>query len=301
MALADSEVARQRGAKRLSRPDGCVLHYWLTPEARRERAVVLLHGLASNHTRFDEFTQATALADAWTLVQPDLRGQGLSRWRGRITARIAADDVAALLDELGYRHAALIGHSVGANVALAFARAYPDRTQALVLIEPDFGEALQGGLRRAKLAEPLVRLAIGGAWLANRLGLYRRQFPYLDLQALDRETRAHLREGRHEALTGRYASPWHDLRYLPTASFLQWLIEATRPAGDLSTIRAPTLVLLSQGAVFGDPAITRRIVARMPHVEIRTLDSKHWIPTENPVEMREAIEVFLRQISEAAT
>lgn len=297
MALADSDAARQRAAQTLLRPDGCVLHYWLAPDARRERAVVLLHGLASNHTRFDEFAQATALTDTWTLVQPDLRGQGLSRWRGRITARIAADDIAALLDKLGYRRTAVIGHSVGANVALAFARAYPDRTQALVLIEPDFGEALQGGLRRVKLAEPLVRLAIGGARLANRLGIYRRNFQYLDLQALDRQTRVHLREGRHKALTGRYASPRHDLGYLPTASFLQWLIESTRPAGDLSTIRVPTLVLLSQGAVFGDPAITRRIVARMPHVEIQTLDSKHWIPTENPVEMREAIDGFLRGIA----
>lgn len=297
MALADSVAAPRRAAQTLVRPDGCVLHYWLTPDARRERAIVLLHGLASNHTRFDEFAQATAITDSWTLVQPDLRGQGLSRWRGRITARIAADDVAALLDELRYRRAALIGHSLGANVALAFARAYPERTEALVLVEPNFGEAVQGGMRRVKRAAPFLRLAIGGARLANRLGLYRRSYPYLDLQALDRETRAHLREGRHEALTGRYASPRHDLRYLPTSSFLQWLIEATRPAGDLSTIRAPTLVLLSQGAVFGDPAITRGVVARMPQIEIQTLDSKHWIPTENPVEMREAIEGFLGGIA----
>jgi pimeloyl-ACP methyl ester carboxylesterase len=113
------------------------------------------------------------------------------------------------------------------------------------------------------------------------------------LQALDRETRAHLREGRHEALTGRYAAPRKDLRYLPTSSYLQWLIESTRPAGDLSTIRAPTLVLLSRGAVFGDPVVTRRVLARLPRAEVITLDSRHWIPTENPVEMREAIERFL--------
>jgi pimeloyl-ACP methyl ester carboxylesterase len=230
-------------------------------------------------------------------VRPDLRGQGMSRWRGRITARIAADDIAAILDRLNYRRAVLIGHSLGANVALAFARAYPERTEALVLVEPNFGEALQGGMRRVKRATPFLRLAIGGARLANRLGLYRRSYPYLDLHALDRETRGHLREGRHEALTGRYAAPREDLRYLPTSSFLQWLIESTQPAGDLSTIRAPTLVLLSQGAVFGDPAVMRRVVARLPRVEIRTLDSKHWIPTENPVEMREAIEGFLQGIA----
>lgn len=287
----DSDAARQ-----LARPDGCVMNYWLTPNERRERAAVLLHGLASNHTRFNEFAQTTVLTDSWCLVQPDLRGQGLTRWRRRITARIAADDIAATFDELRYRRATLIGHSLGANVALAFARAYPERTEALVLIEPNFGEALQGGMRHVTRAIPLLRLAISGARIANLLGLYRRSFPYLDLQALDRETREHLREGRHEALTGRYAAPRDDLRYLPTSSYLQWLIESMLPAGDLSMIRAPTLVLLSRGAVFSDPAGTRRVLARLPHAEVRTLDSKHWIPTENPIEMREAIENFLARL-----
>lgn len=273
-----------------------MLHYWLTPNARRDRAVVLLHGLASNHTRFNEFAQATSLTDSWCLVRPDLRGQGLSRWRGRITARIAADDIAAILDRTDHRRAVLIGHSLGASVALAFARAWPERTAALVLIEPNFAEALQGGMRRAKRATPLLRLAITGARIVNRLGIYRRQFPYLDLQALDTETRVHLRQGAHKALTDRYAAPSRDLRYLPTTSYLQWLIESTQPAGDLSTIQAPTLALLSSGAVFGDPARTRAILAQLPNVEIRTLASKHWIPTENPVEMREAIEEFLRRV-----
>lgn len=288
----ETEFARQ-----LVRPDGCVLKYWLTPREQRERAAVFLHGLASNHTRFDEFAQATTLTGSWCLVLPDLRGQGLSRWRGRLTTHIAADDIAALLDQLGYRRAALIGHSLGASVALAFTRAWPERTQALVLIEPNFGEALQGGMRLARRATPLLRLAIGGARIANWLGLYRRSFPYLDLQALDRETRAQLSKGRDEALTGRYAAPRRDLRYLPTSSYLQWLIESTRPADDLSTISTPTLVLLSRGAVFGDPVVTRRVLARLPGAQVKTFDSRHWIPTENPVEMRAAIEGFLQGVA----
>lgn len=285
----------RNATRRLVRPDGCALHYWTSACEQRSRAAVLLHGLASNHTRFDEFVQTTSLADRWCLVQPDLRGQGMSRWRGRITARMAADDIAAIFDDLGYRRAALIGHSLGANVALAFARAWPERTEALVLIEPNFGEALRSGMRRVRHATPLIRLAIHGVGLANRLGIYRRRFPYLDLQALDRETREHLKHGAHEALTNRYAAPSSDLRYLPTSSYLQWLIESTQPAGDLSTIRAPTLVLLSQGALFGDPVITQHILARLPQVKVLTLPSKHWIPTENPLEMCAAIEVFLAE------
>jgi pimeloyl-ACP methyl ester carboxylesterase len=110
-----------------------------------------------------------------------------------------------------------------------------------------------------------------------------------------------MRAGRHEALTGRYAAPRRDLRYLPCSSYLQWLIESTRPAGDLAAIRAPTLVLLSSGAVFGDPVETRRVLARLPRAEVKTLESRHWIPTENPVQMREAIEEFLGRVARGAT
>jgi pimeloyl-ACP methyl ester carboxylesterase len=280
-------------ARHIVRPDGCAVHYWVSDCDQRKQAAVLLHGLASNHTRFDEFVQATTLTNRWCLVRPDLRGQGMSRWRGHISVQRAADDIAAILDDLGYARAVLIGHSLGASVALAFARAFPERTGGLVLIEPNFGEAMRSGLRYVRFASPLLRLAIGCVRIANRLGIYRRQFPTLDLQALDHETRKHLEQGMQDALTKRYAAPSSDIRYLPTASYLQWLLETTQPAGDLSNIRVPVLALLSQGALFGDMEITRRILSRLPNVKIQTLPSKHWIPTENPVEMREAIETFL--------
>jgi hypothetical protein len=43
------------------------------------------------------------------------------------------------------------------------------------------------------------------------------------------------------------------------------------------------------------------VLARLPRAEVETLESRHWIPTENPVEMREAIERFLSSIVTAAT
>ena len=53
-----------------------------------------------------------------------------------------ADDAAALLDALRAAPAIVIGHSYGGTVATDLALRYPDRVQALVLLEPDASREL---------------------------------------------------------------------------------------------------------------------------------------------------------------
>jgi pimeloyl-ACP methyl ester carboxylesterase len=47
-----------------------------------------------------------------------------------------AGDVAAVADTLGLDRFALVGHSIGGGVALAYAGAHPDRVAGLVLVDP---------------------------------------------------------------------------------------------------------------------------------------------------------------------
>jgi len=93
----------------------------------------------------------------------------------------------------------------------------------------------------------------------------------------------------------RYASPLHDLKIMPSANFLQDLVEVERPLL-LEKIHAPFLALLSTGRTFADPDITRALLAHLPQGEILLLDSRHWIPTEQPQAMREAIETWCAKI-----
>ena len=73
-----------------------------------------------------------------------------------------------------------------------------------------------------------------------------------------------------------------------------WVLILRRVAAmGFSILFLTALIFVLMQAVFGDPVVTRRILTRLPKVEVKTLDSRHWIPTENPVEMREAIESFL--------
>jgi len=276
--------------------DGCTIAY------RRARArepgglppLVLIHGAASNMTRWTEFVERTEMTQERDVVRLDLRGHADSVHRGRCTLEIWSDDLAAILDREGFSQAIVAGHCLGANVAATFAAREPDRTAGLVLIQPMFRDALTGSLHRLKPYVPLLRTAIALILAANRLGLYRRRIASLDLRELDREFRETLRQpGGEEALVKRYASPFHDFKTMASAGFLQDLVEVLRPLPG-PTARAPFLALLSTGATFADVERTRAALRSMGDGETRLLSAQHWIPTEQPEEMRSCIEGWLR-------
>ena len=81
------------------------------------RVVVLLHGLASNATRWSELVAHTSLRADWDLLRLDLRGNGASVWRGRLGMREWCADLAEILDAEGCARGVLVGHCLGANVA----------------------------------------------------------------------------------------------------------------------------------------------------------------------------------------
>ena len=253
---------------------------------------MLIHGAASNLTRWSEFVADTRLAAERDILRLDLRGHGRSIDRGPTSLEIWADDIAGILHEQHIDRAVLLGHCMGASVAVTFAERHPERLAGLILIEPTMRAALTGRLGRVRGLTPLLGVLIGGIRALNRLGLHRRELERLDLRALDEAFRARLAEpGGRAALEARYASISEDLRTMPTAAFLQDLIETVRPV-PLERVRVPTLVLLSHARTFADADRTRVEIGRLEGADIRTLDAAHWIPTEQPREMREAIEAW---------
>ncbi len=278
-------------ARTLTTPDGARLAYRLWRPGRPRRLIVLVHGLASNHTRWNEFVAATRLRESWDLLRPDLRGFEGSLHRGRVGLHEWCRDLTAILGAEGAPRAVVVGHCLGANVALHFAARSPAVTQGLVLIEPMFRQALTGKLRLAtRLRAPAAVLARLVRSL-NALGLYRRRLPSLDLEQLDREARAAMTAAGPTAFPEeRYGSPLEDLKYAPTAVYLAGLLAVTAPLPDLHAIRVPVLALLSSGGQYGDPGVTARMLERLPRCEVRMLQARHWIPTESPTEMRRAIE-----------
>lgn len=96
--------------------------------------LVLLHAfpLASDMWQ----AQTVALADVAQVITPDQRGFGGSApAEDEPSLDLVADDVAAVLDELGIEQAVIGGLSMGGYVAMAFARRHAGRIAGLLLAD----------------------------------------------------------------------------------------------------------------------------------------------------------------------
>jgi len=99
----------------------------------RQPAVLLLHGAGLDHVVWA--LPARSLAHRGRAVlAPDLPGHGRSQGPALASIGELAGWVLRLLDATGIKQAALVGHSMGALVALETAAAAPPRVRALALL-----------------------------------------------------------------------------------------------------------------------------------------------------------------------
>jgi pimeloyl-ACP methyl ester carboxylesterase len=105
---------------------------WGAPDAPK---LVLLHGWMDVGASFQFLVDA--LEHEWHVIAPDLRGFGRSAWdpQGYCFADYVADLDALLARFSPDRPATIVGHSLGANVAMHYAGVRPRRVDALVALD----------------------------------------------------------------------------------------------------------------------------------------------------------------------
>lgn len=111
-----------------------------------ERTLVLIHGLGSSMPAWKH--NIAALAEHYRVVAIDLPGYGKSsKANYAYSMAFFAKAVRGVVRELGLEHVTLVGHSMGGQIAMTYALAYPEDVEALVLSSPagletfDEGEA----------------------------------------------------------------------------------------------------------------------------------------------------------------
>src|SRR5436190_2356789 len=133
--------------------------------------VVLIHGMVNSSRHWESV--AVRLADAYTVIAPDLIGHGDSAApRGDYSLGAHAASIRDLLATIGVERATVVGHSLGGGVAMQFFYQFPQRTERLVLVS-------SGGLGHE--VSPLLRAAaLPGAALILRVAARPRLVAALD-------------------------------------------------------------------------------------------------------------------------
>ncbi|HEX2774610.1 MAG TPA: alpha/beta fold hydrolase, partial [Micromonosporaceae bacterium] len=192
------------------------------------RPLVALHGLRGHGRRW------RPLADhhlpECRVYAPDLRGHGLSGQEPPWTLEQHAEDVLAAMDHAGLDRAGLVGHSMGATVAVYLARRAPDRVDRLILLDPSAGiPATVAGREAQEAIRP-------PEFVSPREAAHERAatWPAQARPLVDEEIRTHLARGDDGRWRWRYHVP------AVVTAFSELARPAVLPPPDL-----PTLLVLA--------------------------------------------------------
>ncbi len=237
--------------------------------------VVLLHG--SNLDSRSWGSLPGALSANHRVIRTDLRSHGRSRDASGPFSW--ADDVVEVLDAVGADRATLIGHSLGAQIAIDVAVSRPSRVNGLIVIGPAISgmpltkppagiEDMVAALRRGDLVT-------AGAALGRMpvMTLYRDTASQNEVRTIVAENVRLFRADR------------------------AWLTPLDPPAaGRVGELSMPVLVLLGEVDPTESNAAGRALLERVPGAASETIPGcGHLVPLDCPVETARAVAEFLRQ------
>lgn len=251
--------------------DGCGLAYEL--EGEGPGTVALLNGIAMSISHWKPLTERLVSA-GWRVLAHDMRGQLLSDKPGGYSLERHARDLAALMDGLDIDKLHVLGTSYGAEVALTFARDFPDRVRSLALVD---GVSETDGVLRAAV-ESWMRAARVDPSLFYRTIIpwnYSSRYIESNREALDK------REAVIASLKPDYFEAFAGL----CEAFLR--IDLT---GDLGRILCPSLVVVAEKDILKHRGFSRILVEGLPDARLVEIPGAgHAVVVEDPVAVGDAV------------
>jgi len=240
--------------------------------------VVLLHGGGANAYWWDHI--ATALSDHHHLVALDFRGHGDSDHPDELEVGAFGADLESLLQHLGSEEVVVVGHSMGAHVALDHA-AHHGATRGLVLIDLS-----RGGERRSRRVARLA-LSLRGAYASRQEAVDRYRFMPA-AEHVDEALRRRIAERSVRQLSdGRWA-----FKFDP-----RWFGVASRPKPDPGDIRCPTLLLRGAESTLLSSAGAQACASEIPNAQlVEIARAGHHIPLDRPDAVISVLREFLSAI-----
>ncbi len=241
--------------------------------------VVLLHGFPLSGVIW--MPQQRLLSDQYRVITPDLRGHGRSPAPAAgYEMETLAEDVLALLDDLGIPKAVIMGHSMGGYVTLAAWKMAPERFLALGLLDsqaaPDTDE---GRKTRNQLADQVAKEGSAAVEAAMLPKLFA---PNLDAKdPLIGQVRQIIKTTPRAGIVGAL----HGMAQRPDASAI------------LAAIAVPTLILTGDGDQLIAPARATAMAAVVANAMLAVIPNAGHLPMmEQPAATTTTLLSFLSTV-----
>lgn len=224
-------------------------------------------------------------ADLWAksrTIAPDLPGFGRSQSSGPFTMESMADDLHALLGQIGALPCVLAGLSMGGYIALAYARKYPQDLTGLMLVDTKAeGDTAQQKENRQRMVD-LVREK-GSKAVAEQM---------LPKMLADETPK------RRPAV----AQALRSLMEACPPKTIEHALLAMRDRPDqspfLPSIPAPTLVIVGDKDAITPIEVAESMRKKIPNAQMAVITGAgHMSPMEQPAQVNQAMSRFLHGLS----
>lgn len=239
-----------------------------------DQPVLFVHGFPLSSQLWENVVEP--MKNDYRLIIPDLRGFGESQETEEVSIGIYANDLAALLDEIGERHpVTLVGMSMGGYVAFEFFRRYPERVHALVLVDtrPQADDE-QGKRGRFEMAQRVIEE--GSQFVAEDMG-----------QKL-------FASGASEQLKSRWSEIMSSTSPIAIAAAQRAMANRPDSTNTLDLINRPTLIIVGDEDKITPPAVAEEMHAAIAGSELEVIEGAgHMTPVEQPQRFVAVLQQFL--------
>lgn len=235
--------------------------------------VLFVHGLGGTAGQWD--AQLAHLRRGRRALALDLRGHGRSQAAGDDEYGVGefADDVAAVVDDLGLARFVLAGHSLGSAVAIEYASRERERVAGLLLADPN-GD--QTEIPRRELEDFLASLR---AEPADEMRWYFKQVLVGSTEETAERVLADLEATPAPALVGALESSFG---YSPLPALEAYAGPVLSVVSDMNTL----------------PYSLHNLVEELP---VRLVSgTSHWLMLDKPDEFNDLLDLFLERVEQAA-
>ena len=237
-------------------------------------SIVFIHGAALDHSVWQWQSRYFA-HHGFAVIAADLPAHGRSPGAARTSIGEMADWGAALIEAAGKERAHVVGHSMGALVALDMALRHRTRVERLALVGPALPMAVNDAFLAAARDDSQAGFQMQATWgHARHSPLAQSPVPGATLLAASRQLNARTRPGV------QYADLNACNTYQP-------------PAEAVRALDVPTLVLSGRRDQKTGPKAGPALAAQIPRATLVEVDAGHSMMTEAPRATLEALRRFL--------
>jgi pimeloyl-ACP methyl ester carboxylesterase len=253
-----------------------------------EPVFILLHGFGAS--LFSWHAVTAPLSDYGTVIAYDRPAFGLTerpmQWEGEnpYSQQAQVDLVIGLMDKLNIEKAILVGNSAGGTISMLTALQYPERVQALILVDP----AVYAGGGAPAWVRPILKTP-----QMNRLGpLVSRQLQARGTEFI--ELAWHDPSKITPEIFAGYQKPLQAENWDKALWFLTLASQESGLAELLDELTLPTLVITGDDDRIVPTEQSLRLADALPNADLRVIAQSGHLPhEEHPAEFMQAVTEFL--------